>query len=714
MSSSLPTGWVSASISSLCRADKPLCYGVVQPGPEVPGGIHLVRVCDIKDGKIDTSALRTIAPNIDDQYARSRLEGREVLISIVGSIGRVAVATKELAGANIARAVARVFPEHIALPEWTAFALSTPYVQHHLILESREVARKTLNLRELGATQVPVPPLNEQRRIVAKIEALQARSEAAKRALDAIPPLLEAFRQSVLAAAFRGDLTKTWREQHPDVEPASALLERIRAERKARFIAAAGDKAEAKARAKAQAAGKPWTEADAAEVVEAARAKAEAKYVEPEPVDEEGLPELPEGWCWASTAEIVHPDTIITYGVVKPGPEIDDGVPYVRGQDIVDGTVLVHQLRRMSPELAATKPKSELKEGDILLCIIRHLRVAIVPPGLDGANITQGAVRMRPSFAVQGDYLADYLSSPQAQEWMKSKHFGLAMPRINVADARQVPIALPPIDEQTRISVLTRQYLDRATRTMAAVEFKRERLPALDQSILAKAFRGELVPQDPNDEPASVLLERIRAERAAASPKKKSKPAKQRAPKPEPEPPAAKPPPRGQLELPTLPVPAPAPTPTRVDPSEEAPAVMAQLRVLLRGRGAVEREATLHALAEHLGYQRVSAPLRKRLDGHLLAAVRRGVLEGGTGDELRLATRRLEDYERDELVAALRSITRRRCVYARDELARALLAHLGFHRLTKGARAAIKSAFNAAVRRGVFERVDAQQLRRAS
>src|SRR5262245_7183843 len=80
-------------------------------------------------------------------------------------------------------------------------------------------------------TELPVPPLAEQRRIVAKIEALQERSRRARETLAEVGPLLEQFRQSVLTAAFRGDLTADWRAAHPNVEPASKLLQRIRAER---------------------------------------------------------------------------------------------------------------------------------------------------------------------------------------------------------------------------------------------------------------------------------------------------------------------------------------------------------------------------------------------------------------------------------------------------------------------------------------------------
>ncbi|KIG11600.1 hypothetical protein DB30_03129 [Enhygromyxa salina] len=139
---------------------------------------------------------------------------------------------------------------------------------------------------------------------------------------------------------------------------------------------------------------------------------------------------------------------------------------------------------------------------------------------------------------------------------------------------------------------------------------------------------------------------------------------------------------------------------------------MALLRALLRNRAAIPREDTIRALAEGLGYERVSAKLRGRLEGHLRAAVSRQVLDPDSGDDLRLATRKLEDYTRDDLVEALRSVSREGSVYEREELARTLLDHLGFRRMTKGAGAAIKSAFNAAVRRELFERVDATRVRR--
>ncbi len=100
-----------------------------------------------------------------------------------------------------------------------------------------------------------------------------------------MPPLLEKLRQSILAAAFRGDLTKDWRAKHKDVEPASKLLERIRVERRKKWEEAELAKMKAKGKAPK---GDEW----------------KAKYKEPEPVDATGLPELPEGWCWATLGTV--------------------------------------------------------------------------------------------------------------------------------------------------------------------------------------------------------------------------------------------------------------------------------------------------------------------------------------------------------------------------------------------------------------------------
>src|SRR5262249_6377831 len=124
------------------------------------------------------------------------------------------------------------------------------------------------------------------------------------------------------------------------------------------------------------------------------------KYIEAEPVDESDLPELPEGWCWVSAEEVVEQGADIRYGIVQHGPALKQGVLYVQGIDIQDGRILVEQLWKTSQQIAEHYRGSMLREGDVLLGIIRHLKVAIVPKPLDGGNMARTTARLRPSSLV--------------------------------------------------------------------------------------------------------------------------------------------------------------------------------------------------------------------------------------------------------------------------------------------------------------------------
>ncbi len=209
-------------------------------------------------------------------------------------------------------------------------------------------------------------------------------------------------------------------------------------------------------------------------------------------IDDDREDGLPSGWTRSTVEELAEPGAAVSYGIVKPGPEVPDGVPYVRQQDVVGGTVLIDQLARTSTEIASKYRRTALREGDVLLCIIRNLRVAIVPPGIDGANITQGMVRIRPGNQVLGDYLAYYLSAPGTQQKMRDQYVGLAMPRINVRDARALVVDLPPLDEQHEIVSRVRHLLSLADVLKERSDRASDYVERSAQSVLAKAFGGQL------------------------------------------------------------------------------------------------------------------------------------------------------------------------------------------------------------------------------
>lgn len=225
----LPPGWTSAPLGSLIDPSRKLCYGVVQPGPEVESGIEMIRVCDINGGRIAWGELRRISEEVDSQYRRSRVAPGDILLSIVGSIGRAAI-VRESRPANIARAVARLAADRSRVSsEWLWLWLTSPRVQWWLLSSSKEVARKTLNLKELSELPVPVPPKEVQDANVRRVEQIFALADQLDARVSAAQKRIDTLTQSLLAKAFRGELVP----QDPNDEPASVLLDRIRTQRAA-------------------------------------------------------------------------------------------------------------------------------------------------------------------------------------------------------------------------------------------------------------------------------------------------------------------------------------------------------------------------------------------------------------------------------------------------------------------------------------------------
>lgn len=177
-------------------------YGVVQPGDETPGGVALIRVSDLAGGIVDRANLKHISPDIEASYVRSRLRGNEILVSSVGSIGAVSLVGPTDVGSNIARAITRVPISDEWLRTYVAAYLRTPTPQRYFVAELRTVAQPTLNVGQLAATQVPVPPVNLQIAFGLRIRSVQDHTQAVLRACDSDDELFV----SLQSRAFRGEL----------------------------------------------------------------------------------------------------------------------------------------------------------------------------------------------------------------------------------------------------------------------------------------------------------------------------------------------------------------------------------------------------------------------------------------------------------------------------------------------------------------------------
>ena len=308
-----------------------------------------------------------------------------------------------------------------------------------------------LSKSEILKTALPLPPLNEQKRIVAKIEALQARSQSVKEELEAIRPLLDQFRQSVLAAAFRGDLTADWREKNGKITWEKTTLEKVIE-------------------------GKP------------------KNGYSPKAVD-------------YSTPVKTLSLSATTSGKFKP-----EHFKYIN-KDIEEDSYLW------------------LKPGDILIQRSNSLEYvgtsAIYTGKIKDFIYPDLMMKVQVIEEIASPEFINYvISAPNTKEYFKENATGTAgnMPKINQKTVMNVPVDLPPLEEQQEIICRIESLFKIADTIEKQYQQAEADLETLNQSILAKAFRGELVPQDPNDEPASVLLERIREERAKqGSSKKKPK-----------------------------------------------------------------------------------------------------------------------------------------------------------------------------------------------
>lgn len=333
---------------------------------------------------------------------------------------------------------------------------------------------------EAARIQIPVPPLPEQRRIVAKVDSFAGKSKRARNYLDHIPRLVEKYKQAILAAAFRGDLTHEWRDEHSASETAVHLVARIDPPAQSRG-------------------GREAT----ANVVPGVAGLS---------INDPGT-KAPEGWSWIGLRRIARQETGHTPSRSKSS-YWDGGIPWIGIRDAGShhGRVIHDTAQTISEEGLANSSARLLPAGTV--CLSRTASVGYVTVMGRPMATSQDFATWTCTEALLPAYLM-YALIAEGEHIRKfgegSTHTTIYFPEI-----RALHICLAPVEEQKEIVRRIETAFAWIDRIAVNATSARTLLDRLDQAILAKAFRGELVPQDPNDEPASVLLERIRAERAKA------------------------------------------------------------------------------------------------------------------------------------------------------------------------------------------------------
>ncbi len=504
----IPEGWELVSLSDFVD-DIQTGFASGQHNRDGEGVPHLRPMNVSPRGTIDMDDLRYVAPDKNPL----RLRRGDVLFNNTNSpawVGKTAYidTDDELAFSNHMtrlRAPEDVDPHYLA--HQLQFLCTSGYFQHQC---KKHVNQASINRSFLGeSTPFLLPPTAEQPRIVGKIEALQERSRNAREALAEVGPLLEQFRQSLLAAAFRGDLTADWRAANPNVEPATELLNRIRQERREKWEQAELAKYEAKGKQPP----KGWKD----------------KYTEPDPIDHSELPELPDGWCWTSFGEAFEVYVGATPSRKEPG-YWNGNISWVSSGEV--GFCRIRETKETITELGLSNTSTSVHApGTVLLGMIGEGKTRGQAAILDIAachNQNSAAIRVADT-PIPSEYIYQYLRF--VYEITRRVGSGNNQPALNKSRVQGMTFPLAPLEEQFRICEEISELLAGATEINEIAEDSHADLAKLDQSILAKAFRGELVPQDPNDEPAYVLLERIREARETEKANKKRKGGRKGTPK---------------------------------------------------------------------------------------------------------------------------------------------------------------------------------------
>lgn len=478
----LPAGWAEAALGDLTELVRGVTYNK-DDARSVPtrGLVPVARATNIQAGQLDRNAL-VFVPT-DCVALRQYLQAGDIVVATSSGsrtvVGKAAAAGPEHADMSFGAFCGVIRPHDADTGAWIRRLFETK--EYRDFVENVAIGTNINNLRSRDLETYPtrLPPLAEQRRIVAKLDALTARLDRARVEAKRVQKGHEPFQRSLLRSAVIGSLTEAWRGSNPNIETAEHLLARVPAPQQGRGGRDATHK-----------------------VVPGAAGLS---------LNDPGAP-LPIGWAWVSLLRVAKQESGHTPSRSKP-TYWDGGVPWIgiRDAGAHHGRAIHQTMQTISDEGLANSSARLLPAGTV--CLSRTASVGYVTV----MGRTMATSQDFATWTCTEALLPEYLMYALMAEGDDIRRFGMGSTHTTIyfPELRALHVALPPIEEQREIVRRVRSALARADRLEAEAKRALALIDRLETAILAKAFRGELVPQDPNDEPASVLLERIRARRAA-------------------------------------------------------------------------------------------------------------------------------------------------------------------------------------------------------
>lgn len=456
--------------------------------------MKFLRTTDITKGEINWSSV-PFCENEPDDVLKYQLEDKDIVISRAGSIGFSSLLVDPPKESVFASYLIRFKPSEKLSERFLKRFLESPDYWHQLKAMSAGNAVQNVNASKLSKIMLPVPPLAEQKAIAEKLETLLAQVESTKARLERIPKILKRFRQSVLAAAVSGRLTEGFNITDQDYY--QSIDEEIIEDRKLATI--------------------PLPNAEELELA--------VSFFDGASWDR---------WKLYALEQLVDSKRGIPYGIVQTGEAQQEGVPTIRCGDVKPLYIESDNLKKVLPEIEDKYSRTRLRGGEVLLAIRGTVgNAAVIDDKLvaNPINISREVAMIPVRGNISSRYVALLLQSPGGYRALAEKTKGVAQRGINLSDVKRLVTPLPTFSEQAEIVRRVDQLFAYADTIETQVNNALARVNNLTQSILAKAFRGELTEQWRKDNPdliscensAEALLEKIKAERAAAKLVKKAK-----------------------------------------------------------------------------------------------------------------------------------------------------------------------------------------------
>ena len=471
-----PKSWITATLDQICSHPQ---YGWTCKACS-GGDVKLLRTTDISSGTIDwaTVPFCTEIPKKETDY---HLTEGDIVVSRAGSVGKSFIIKGSVPRAVFASYLVRFKPYIERL--YVYYFMQSRMYWEQIEEKSAGIAVPNVNGSKLAKIVLPVAPLNEQKRIVDKIEQLFSNLDEGEVLLKQVQKQLSTYRQSVLKAAVTGELTKEWREANKHrLESGDALLKRILKARRDNW-------------------------------------DGRGKYKEPEVPDTSNLPEIPEEWTWGTLPQLGEFGRGKSKHRPRNDPKLYDGgtYPFLQTGTVRNSRGRIKSYDALYNDLGL-KQSMLWPAGTICITIAANIAESGILE-ID-ACFPDSIVGLIPSQNLFGKYIEFFIRTARSE--LDRYAPATAQKNINLEILGKVAVPLPPVEEQEEIVSKVDDIFSQIDALESWCESELSRSATLRQSILKDAFSGKLVPQAPDDEPASELLKRIQAERAKTTKQKSS------------------------------------------------------------------------------------------------------------------------------------------------------------------------------------------------